>query len=244
MIALARPHELARVLGPFALSLAALAIGSPAHAAGPKATTTTKTAAAPKPKPRPTAAKVHTVLLEKHTGTTKAEAFDGDLSFVPGGTSLPFADMPVPAHARAQGVTADSFPLTPWQLETSHGSATVQGWVITRGNDWGFRLPSRGGVLALFPNASWMAGHDLTMECWGEFGSGAIMVRAGGRNEAGQATLFASAQVSPPPGNRGRFKVSIPTKGMTPLGAFQVRVADADLAGKSLKIYECVMSRD
>ena len=257
MAARSRSSNIARVVGPLALVTTALAIGAPAHASGPKATataakpkpkaratTTKKSTVAPKPKARATAAKPRVIVLKKPTGVTKAPDLDDELSFIPGSTALPFADMPVPVHAVPQGETPDSFPITPWQLETSHGTASISGSIITHGNSWGFRLPSSTGIFAIYPNASWMAGHDLTMECWGEFPSGKILVRAGGRDESGQPTLFASAELSPPAGGRGRFKVTIPTKGMTPLGAFQVRVTDADHIGKWLKLHECVMSRD
>lgn len=251
-----RSTKIARVVGSLALLTGALAIGAPVSAAGPKATAT---AAKPKAKPRATAAKKTTVqpaskrtaavapsrsITLKKGGVATAQDVGGDLSFIPGSTYLPFADMPKPPHAEAQGVTPDSFPVTPWQLETPHGAAAFAGTVMTRGANWGFRLPSRFGTFAIYPNASWMAGHDLSLECWGEFPSGNLRVWAGGRNAAGKAVSFASAQLSPPAGDRGRIRVTVPTKGMAPLSHFNVRMTDADRRGKSIRLYECVMTRD
>jgi len=224
---------------------ATVGLASPAEGAAPKAGGSSAKAGVPirKSKKPKKGALRKAKMLKSNKLTRKLVPVVGPP--VPGeNPGTPFANMPSAPIAQAVGGTNDSFAVSPMQTVAQHGWAEVGGHLATI-YYWGFWMSASKGWFSVYPEATWMAGHDLSVECWGEWKSGAVDFIATGLNDDDEPEVFASVTVQPPAGGRGRIKVAVPTQGMTPLSYFKILVRDTDGAGTdTFGIYQCIVERD
>ena len=231
-----------------------LAVGlfcfAPLHAgAGPQAKQTSK----PKPKKRKKVRKrraakkipLRSVVMKKRK-TLHPIPKPADLAPPKKPPNDPWAGYPDLPRPTPDGVTSDRFPVSYQQLLTPHGFADVKGQMFNNDYYAGILLdPTKEDRLRIYVDETWMEGHDLDIECWGQFTGGKVRVTASGYDGYnGPYVAVGSVEVEPPAGQPGgRIKVAVPTAGVN-LKHFNLEVADADGQGDAHFLHQCIVERD